>query len=75
MAKKVKRLKKLHFDWHHRKPTSIGGGNDDRNMSHVSASKHQAWHTLFANKNVYEIADIINEKWLDNDYLLTVVRK
>ena len=72
MAKKVKRPKKLHHDYHHRKPSSLGGGSDDRNMSHVSASKHQAWHSLFSNKNVHEIAAIINKDWLDPDYIFVV---
>ena len=70
-----KRLKKAHKNWHHRKPTSIGGISEDRNMSHVSTSRHQAWHTLFGNKSAYEISAIINHDWLDPDYLLIVVRR
>lgn len=70
-----KRKKKSHHDWHHRKPTSIGGANDDRNVSHVSVNKHRAWHTLFKNMTAQEIAKTINDTWLDQDYIFVVERR
>lgn len=70
----AKRKKKLHHDWHHRKPRSLGGKNTDDNMSHVSARKHQAWHTMFKNYDAKQIAKIINDIWLDPDYRFVVVR-
>lgn len=54
---------------HHRKPRSIGGADKTDNISLVSESSHQAWHTLFGNKTAPEIALIINAKWLDPDYM------
>ena len=71
----VKRKKKLHHDWHHRKPRSQGGTSEDRNMSHVSVAKHRAWHTLFKNFTPEEIAKIINDTWIDCDYRLVVMRR
>ncbi len=68
----VKRIKKLHHDWHHRRPTSLKGSSKPENMSHVRASHHQSWHTLFGNKTPYEIAAIINTTWLDPEFLFVV---
>lgn len=34
---------------HHRKPTSIGGEDSERNTSIVRRFKHEAWHNLFSN--------------------------
>ncbi len=70
-----KRKKKLHFDWHHRKPRSLGGENIDRNMSHVSVSRHRAWHNLFKNMTPEQIAKVINDTWIDPDVILTVKRR
>lgn len=61
----MKRLKRKHYQWHHRRPSSIGGKNVDKNMSHVTSTSHQAWHTLFCNYTAQEIAKIINDTWLD----------
>lgn len=35
---------------HHRKPTSIGGGEEPRNKSEIVLFKHQAWHILYQNR-------------------------
>lgn len=70
-----KRKKIRHWDWHHRKPRSLFGDSSDRNMSHVSISKHRAWHTLFSNFTPETIARIINEKYLDPDFEFVVQRK
>lgn len=71
----MRREKKKHYDWHHRKPRSLGGNSADKNMSHVSVSKHRAWHTLFGNYTPEQIIRIINNTWLDPDYELIAKRK
>jgi len=71
----AKRKKKLHHDWHHRKPRSLGGKDIDENMSHVSVSKHRAWHTLFKNFTAEQVAKVINDIWLDPDFKLIVQRR
>lgn len=53
---------------HHRKPTSIGGENDKRNISYVPRNQHEAWHLIFTNLSATTICAIINEKWIDPDY-------
>lgn len=55
---------------HHRKPTSIGGTDDDRNLSWVKDNKHRAWHLLFSNMTAQEIAHEINTRWIDPDWAL-----
>lgn len=62
-------------DKHHRKPRSIGGDNSNRNISMVNQKMHRAWHTLFKNKTAYEIAELINEFWLDPDYKFISIPK
>lgn len=71
----VKRKKVLHFDWHHRKPRSLGGKDVERNVSHVSVAKHRAWHTLFRNYTPEQIVKIVNDTWLDPDYLFFLKRR
>jgi hypothetical protein len=44
-------------------------------MSHVSVSKHRAWHNLFRNFTAQEIAEKINDIWLDPDFILVVKRR
>ena len=61
---------------HHRKPTSIGGSKrDNRNHSWVTRIQHRAWHILFSNHTAQTICLIINEKFIDPDYELKLVRK
>jgi hypothetical protein len=59
---------------HHRKPTSIGGTSEPRNVIRLPAKKHEAWHLLFQNRTAQEIADLINRFYLDPDYEL-IARK
>ena len=61
-------MRKSHLSRHHRKPRSLKGGNEDRNLSIVDEKKHQAWHTLFANYIPEKICDEINKYWIDPDY-------
>lgn len=60
---------------HHRLPTSIGGTDDEKNISMVTDTKHQAWHTLFQNKHAVEICKEINDTWLDPKYELVIVNR
>ena len=60
---------------HHRRPRSIGGTSDERNLSELSVSKHRAWHTLFQNWGVERIAAEINERYLDPDWMLIVAQR
>ena len=60
---------------HHRKPRSLGGLYSPRNISRVSAKKHAAYHLLFANSTPQQIAQILNETWVDPDYEFFVQKK
>lgn len=60
---------------HHRKPRSIGGKSEPRNIVRIPGNKHAAWHTLFANWVPEKIARIISETYLDPDYELIAIRK
>lgn len=60
-------------DKHHRKPRSIGGTNEPRNISHVPRNKHEAYHLLFSNCTASQIADILNAYWLDPDFFLVAI--
>ena len=66
---------KVSSSTHHRKPRSIGGTNDDENLSKLPATQHQAWHTLFKNWDAIRIAQAINEYYLDPDYIFVVERR
>lgn len=59
---------------HHRRPRSLGGKTEPRNLSKVSCKKHVSWHTLFQNMTPEEIAKTINETWLDPDYRMVAHR-
>jgi hypothetical protein len=60
---------------HHRKPKSLGGGMNKRNISLLPNKQHIAWHILFRNAPPEQIVDEINQKYLDPDYRLVLVRK
>jgi hypothetical protein len=62
------------YSRHHRKPQSLGGGNEDENISVVPCYQHQAWHDLFSNFDPETIAKIINQKWLDTSFKFMCVR-
>lgn len=50
---------------HHRKPRSKGGTNNPKNISMVEQHQHEYWHALFSNMDAEEIAELINNIWLD----------
>jgi hypothetical protein len=60
---------------HHRKPKSLGGGRNKRNISLLPNQKHVAWHVLFSNMPAHKIADEINEKFLDPDFRFVLQRR
>ena len=70
-----KKRNRVVFSRHHRLPRSIGGTDDERNISLVPRYLHEAWHSLFSNHSSETIAAIINERWLDPDYRFVVERK
>ncbi len=44
---------------HHRKPTSIGGTDDERNISFIMDYLHKAWHQVVRNYSAPRIARIL----------------
>jgi len=74
MSKKKRRKYRLHR--HHRRPRSIGGSNEDFNISLVNRDQHVAWHQLFRNYEPKVIASMISAVWLDPDfYFIALPRK
>ena len=59
---------------HHRRPQSLGGGNGD-NISELPRSLHESWHTLFRDFTPERIAEEINDKYLDPDWMFVAVKK
>ena len=68
-------MKRKTITKHHLFPKSLGGRNDADNISFVNAKAHEAWHTLFWNLNVYQIACEINKHWIPKEYEFVVRRK
>lgn len=60
---------------HHRKPRSIGGTSEPRNISKIPAKKHASWHILFKNLTAEQIAEEINAFYLDPDFFVIVQRR
>ena len=73
--KETRRERKRHTTTHHKKPRSLGGTSEPRNLSELIQSHHEAWHTLFQNWTPEQIAFAINTYYLDPDYEFKVVRK
>lgn len=60
---------------HHRKPKCEGGGDESKNISRVKAKKHKAFHLIFSSGNVFKVARILNDFWIDPKYKLIVVER
>jgi hypothetical protein len=60
---------------HHRKPKSLGGNREPKNITRLPHKIHQAWHLLFSALSPDRIAEEINKKYLDPDYEFVVRRK
>lgn len=76
MSKKRERARN-EWNWHHRKPKKLGGSGKatSPNMIEVRIVQHRAWHTLFGIKTPKEIADTINQIWLDPDWEMVAIKK
>jgi hypothetical protein len=59
---------------HHRRPRSRGGNSKPSNISYVCAEQHKAYHRIFSNMTPYEIADVLNQVWIDPAYTFVVVQ-
>lgn len=70
-----KRSHKHSLTKHHRLCRSCGGTNHPDNISYVPCYHHEAWHTLFSNLDAPTICAIINQKWLDPQYMFVCVDK
>ena len=68
-------MSKNRFDKHHRRPRSRGGRNNARNISYIPRDAHEHWHSLFKNWMPEQIAERINDWFLDPDYVMVAVRK
>jgi hypothetical protein len=70
-----KRMREQGYDRHHRKPRSRGGSNHPSNLVWVKKEQHVAFHRLFGNATPQEVARILNETWIDNDWQLIAIKK
>jgi hypothetical protein len=59
------------FSKHHRKPQSLGGSD----VIVVPHNFHVHWHAMFENYSPEIICALINQYWLDSDYIMSVKRK
>lgn len=62
---------------HHRKPRSLFQGkvnNEPENISKIKIKFHEAWHKLFNDMTAQEIAEEINNKYLDPEFKFVVKR-
>ena len=73
--RREKRHAKVAKNKHHRMPKSLGGSDEDSNISSVTIVKHQAYHLLFSNGTPYDIASILNNIWIPSNYELIVRRR
>jgi len=73
--RREKRHAKVSKNKHHRTPKSLGGSDEDHNISSVTIVKHQAYHLLFENGTPYDVASILNNVWISPEYQLVVRRR
>ncbi len=57
------------YSRHHRRCRSNGGDDSFANISRVSKVQHECWHTLFSNMKPPDIATLINEVWIGEEYI------
>lgn len=61
---------------HHRKSRFLGGTSQEKNISLVTREKHEAWHMNFpGHMDPFDIARVINDTFLDPDFVLVPIRK
>ncbi len=59
----------------YRKPQSIGGSNNLRNISYLSEDVLKAWNLLFHDLTAQQIAHKINVQFVDPDFVLVAERR
>ena len=60
---------------HHRKMKKNGGDDSPRNIVKIPRKMHDAFHMLFGHRTTREIADLLNEVYLDPNWELLAVEK
>ena len=78
MSRKEKRKRQrreARLSCHHRKCRSNGGETSYRNCVMIPVAKHRAFHLLFDNKEADEIARILNDIYIDPDWMFVVQRR
>ena len=68
-------MTKNKFDRHHRLPRSKGGRNNPRNISYIPRDHHEAFHLLFKNWSAEQIAQRLNDWFIDPAYTMLAVKK
>jgi hypothetical protein len=68
-VRKIKRIIERGMTEHHRKPTSIGGEDIEQNISVIPKHMHEHWHGLFSNLEAPTICALLNEKYIDPEYI------
>lgn len=63
------------YSKHHRCPRSLNGTDDPSNISILNKKEHSAWHVFARNFSPKEIAEIINEKFLDPQWIFIARRR
>ena len=65
------------YNWHHRRAkTNRGSGKiSSGNMVEVRADHHRAFHLLFETKSTPDIARVLNETWLDPEWMLVAIKR
>jgi hypothetical protein len=60
---------------HHRVPRARGGTDESRNIAFVPNRTHVRFHALFGIMTPFEIAQMLNEMFIDPDYKMVVVKR
>ena len=60
---------------HHKKPRSLQGKTNHRNVILIKDNLHRSWHVLFGNMSAPEIANLITSVYLDPDYRMVAELK
>lgn len=60
---------------HHRLPISLGGSDDEGNISRITKNEHDYWHGLHNNDTAEQIAQRTNERYLDPAYVMVAIKR
>ncbi len=58
---------------HHIIPRSRGGDSSFKNIAKVNHREHDLYHQLFENKTPDEIIAYLNNKFWNNNYLISII--